>query len=168
MRRLILIAASAAIALGVVAQPVAARAPGATIVQTAIAVNQKTGEVSDLIAAVKRAGLADTLNGNRQFTVFAPTDAAFERLFATLGVSGVSDIPVDTLRAVLLYHVAPGQRFSSDVLDSSRIRTLSKGFLSPSVHGGSAWINDARIVTPDVDASNGVIHVIDCVLLPQG
>ena len=166
MRRLAFIAASAALILGFAAQPVAARAPGATIVETAIAVNHQTGEFDDLIAAVQRAGLVDTLNGNRQFTVFAPTDAAFERLFAALGVDGVSDIPVDTLRAVLLYHVAPGQRFSADVVASSRIRTVSKGFLTPSVHGGSAWINGARIVAADVDASNGVIHVIDRVLLP--
>lgn len=167
MRRLILIAAAAALALGLAAQPVAARARGATIVGTAIAVNQETGQFGDLIAAVQRAGLVDVLNGNRQFTVFAPTDAAFEQLFEALGVSGVEEIPVGTLRAVLLYHVAPGERFSDDVLASGRVRTISKGFLVPSVHDGSAWINDARIVAADVDASNGVIHVIDKVLLPS-
>ncbi len=166
MRRLVLVAASAAIALGLTAGPVAARPSGPTIVDAAISVNRRTGEFDDLIAAVVRAGLVDTLNGNRQLTVFAPTDAAFEELFATLGVSGVNDIPVGTLRAVLLYHVAPGERFSGDVVSSDRIRTLGKGFLSPSVHDGSAWINDARIVAADVDVSNGVIHVIDRVLLP--
>ena len=165
MRRLALLAAAAALVLGLGAQPVAAR-QGASIVETAIAVNARTGEFDQLIAAVVRAGLVDTLSGHRQLTVFAPTDAAFERLFATLGVSGVDQIPVDTLRAVLLYHVAPGNRDSTSVLDSSRIRTLSKGFLVPTVHDGSAWINDARIVLPDVRASNGVIHVIDSVLLP--
>ena len=165
MRRLALLAASAALVLGLGAQPVAAR-QGSTIVQTAIAVNAQTGEFDHLIGAVVRAGLVDTLNGSRQFTVFAPTDAAFERLFATLGVSGVDEIPVATLRAVLLYHVAPGARDSSAVLDSTRIRTISKGFLTPSVQGSTAWINGARIVMPDVRASNGVIHVIDAVLLP--
>jgi transforming growth factor-beta-induced protein len=164
-RRLALLTASAALVLGLGAQPVSA-ASGQTIVQTAIAVNQQTGEFSHLIAAVVRAGLVDTLNGHRQLTVFAPTDAAFDRLFAALGVSGVDDIPVDTLRAVLLYHVAPGVRDSTDVLASSRIRTLSKGFLIPSVHDGSAWINGARILATDIQASNGVIHVIDAVLLP--
>jgi transforming growth factor-beta-induced protein len=168
MRRLALLAASAALVLGLGAQPVAARATGPTIVETAIAVNARTGEFTDLLAAVPRAGLVGTLNGNRQFTVFAPTDAAFERLFAALGVDGVSEIPVDTLRAVLLYHVVPGQRFSATVVTSERLRTVGKGLLIPSVHGGAAWINDARIITPDVDASNGVIHVIDRVLLPQG
>ena len=165
MRRLALLAASAALVLGLGAQPVAAR-QGATIVQTAIAVNAQTGEFDQLIAAVVRAGLVDTLDGHRQLTVFAPTDAAFADLYTTLGVSSVNDIPVDTLRAVLLYHVVPGNRDSSEVLDSRRIRTLSKGFVTPSVHDGAAWINDARSVIPDVRASNGVIHVIDAVLLP--
>jgi uncharacterized surface protein with fasciclin (FAS1) repeats len=166
MRRLALVAASAALALGLTAAPVSARQPGPTIVEAAISVNASTGEFDNLIAAVVRAGLVDTLNGNRQLTVFAPTDAAFEQLFDTLGVSGVNDIPVDTLRAVLLYHVAPGERFSGDVLSSDRIRTLSKGFLRPSVQNGAAFVNDARIVAADVDVSNGVIHVIDKVLLP--
>ena len=166
MRRIALVAASAALLLGLSAAPVSARQAGPTIVQAAVSVNASTGEFDHLIAAVVRAGLVDTLNGNRQFTVFAPTDAAFERLFAALGVSGVDDIPVDALRAVLLYHVAPGERFSGDVVSSDRIRTVSKGFLHPSVHDGSAWINDARIVAADVDVSNGVIHVIDKVLLP--
>ena len=165
-RRLVLVAASAALALGLSAGPVSARQPGPTIVEAAVSVNAQSGEFSHLIEDVVRTGLVDTLNGNRQFTVFAPTDAAFEQLFATLGVSGVADIPVDTLRAVLLYHVAPGQRFSGDVVSSDRIRTMSKGFIHPSVHDGAAWVNDARIVAADVDVSNGVIHVIDKVLLP--
>jgi transforming growth factor-beta-induced protein len=166
MRRLAFLAAAGALVLGLGAQPVAARG-GSTIVETAVAVNAQTGEFDHLIAAVVRTNLVSTLDGHRQFTVFAPTDAAFERLFAALGVSSVDQIPVDTLRSVLLYHVAPGNRDSSAVLDSSRIRTLSKGFLTPSVHDGSAWINGARIVVPDVHASNGVIHVIDEVLLPS-
>ena len=80
--------------------------------------------------------------------------------------AGVGDIPVDTLRSVLLYHVAPGERFSASVLDSTRIRTLSKGFIHPSIRAGVAYVNDARIVAADIDVSNGVIHVIDAVLLP--
>jgi transforming growth factor-beta-induced protein len=166
MRRIALLTASAALMLGLAAQPVAARQSGSTIVGTAIAVNAANGEFDYLIQAVVRAGLVDTLNGNRQFTVFAPTDAAFEALFDALGVDGIADIPVDTLRAVLLYHVAPGERFSGDVVSSSRIRTVSKSFLFPSVHDGGAYVNDARIVAADVDASNGAIHVIDTVLLP--
>ena len=168
MRGLRLSAAVAAIALSlaVVASPVAARQSGATIVDTAIAVNAATGEFDELISAVVRAGLVDELDGHRQFTVFAPTDAAFQDLYAALGVGGVDDIPVATLRAVLLHHVAPGERFSGDVVTSTRIRTLNRDFLSPSVHGGSAFVDGARILVADVDASNGVIHVIDRVLVP--
>src|SRR5262245_41509051 len=97
LRRVVLAAASAALVVGLAASPVAARQPGPTIVGAAIAVNQQSGEFDHLIAAVVRAGLVDTLNGNRQFTVFAPTDAAFEDLFAALGVSGVDQIPVPLL-----------------------------------------------------------------------
>jgi transforming growth factor-beta-induced protein len=166
VQRLVRLTLVAGLLLAFGAAPVAARAPGASIVDTAIAVNAATGEFDHLIDAVVRADLAATLDGNRKFTVFAPTDAAFEELFNTLGVSGVADIPVATLRSVLLYHVAPGERFSDEVLSASRIRTVSKGFLRPSVENGVPFVNDARIVLPDVDASNGVIHVIDTVLLP--
>jgi len=166
MRHIAIASSSAALLLGLSAGPVAARQPGPTIVEAAVAVNAQSGEFDHLIAAVARVGLVGTLDGNRQLTVFAPTDAAFEELFAALDVSGVDQIPVGTLRAVLLNHVAPGERMSEDVLSSTRIRTIGKGFLRPSVHDGSAWIDGARIVTPDVDVSNGVIHVIDKVLLP--
>ena len=87
-------------------------------------------------------------------------------LYAALGVDGVDDIPVATLRAVLLHHVAPGERFSGDVVGSTRIRTLAGDFLFPSVQGGSAMSTVPGSSSPDVDASNGVIHVIDRVLLP--
>ena len=165
MRRIALLLAAAAVSLAVAA-PVAARQPGPTIVETAIAVNQATGEFDELIAAASRAGLVGTLNGNRQFTVFAPTDAAFAELYVALGVDGVDDIPLDTLRAVLLHHVAPGERFSDDVLDSTRIRTLNRDFVWPSVEGGAVFVDDAQVLVADVDASNGVIHVIDRVLVP--
>jgi len=158
--------AAAALTLVVAATPVAAREPGSTIVDRAIAVNAATGEFDELIKAVVRAGLVDELDGHRQFTVFAPTDAAFEDLYAALGVNGVDDIAVPTLRAVLLHHVAPGERFSGDVVTATRIRTLNRDFLSPSVQGGSAYVDGARIILADVDASNGVIHVIDKVLVP--
>ena len=164
MRRLVALGAAGLLVLAI-AGPASARNHSPSIVDTAIAVNQSTGEFDHLIEAVVRADLVATLDGNRQFTVFAPTDAAFEDLFDALGVSGVNDIPVGTLRAVLLYHVAPGERFAADVVSSARIRTLSKGFLWPSVNGG-VYINDAQVIAADIDVSNGVIHVIDRVLLP--
>ena len=166
MRRITTLIAGALIASALVAGPVAARQPGSTIVETAVAVNAASGEFDELIAAVSRAGFVGILNGNRQFTVFAPTDAAFEALYDALGVSGVDDIPVDTLRAVLLHHVAPGERFSGDVVGSTRVRTLNGDFIAPSVAGGNAYVDGAQILVADVDASNGVIHVIDKVLLP--
>ena len=166
MRRFTLILLSAGLLASLAAAPVAARESRSTIVDTAIAVNAATGEFDHLIAAVVRTGLVDTLDGRRQFTVFAPTDAAFETLFAALGITGVDQVPLDTLRAVLLYHVVPGERLSSDVLDSTRLRTLSKGFIYPTLQAGAPYVNDARIVAADVDVSNGVIHVIDAVLLP--
>ena len=90
------------------------------------------------------------------------------RCIRSSGSASVNDIPIATLRAVLLHHVAPGQRFSGDVLDASRIRTVNGDFLHPSLSGGVARIDGAAIVLADVDASNGVIHVIDRVLLPGG
>lgn len=164
MRRLLALGAAGLLVLAV-AGPASARTDGPSIVDTAIAVNQSTGEFDHLIAAVVRADLVATLDGNRQYTVFAPTDDAFQDLFDALGVSGVNDIPVGTLRAVLLYHVAPGERVAADVVSSTRIRTVSKGFLWPSVNGG-VYINDAQVIAADIDVSNGVIHVIDRVLLP--
>jgi uncharacterized surface protein with fasciclin (FAS1) repeats len=165
MRRITLLAVAATLAV-TVAAPVAARSSGPTIVEAAIAANQQSGEFDYLIEAVVTAGLAETLNGNRQFTVFAPTDQAFEDLFDALGVAGISEIDPATLRAVLLYHVAPGQRFSGSVLAASRIRTIGGGFITPSIQGGTAYVDDAAIVAADIDVANGVIHVIDSVLLP--
>jgi transforming growth factor-beta-induced protein len=165
MRRLAALGVATLLALALAA-PASARAHGPSIVDAAISVNASTGEFDHLIAAVVRADQVGTLDGNRQFTVFAPTDAAFEDLFDLLGVSGVDEIPVGTLRAVLLYHVAPGERFAADVVASSRIRTVSKGFLWPSVSGGNVYVNDARVIAADINVSNGVIHVIDRVLLP--
>jgi len=168
-RRIALSILTGVMAIGLVAAPAAAKS-GATIVDTAIAVNGQTGQFTYLIQAVVKAGLVETLDGKRQFTVFAPTDDAFEDLFDKLGVDGIDDISASTLKAVLLYHVAPGERFSGDVLDASRVRTMSKSFLFPSIKGGKPFLsgakNSAEIVLPDVNASNGVIHVIDAVLLP--
>ena len=149
-----------------VAAPAAARSSDPSIVDVAISVNAQSGEFDHLIAAVTAAGLAPALDRNRQLTVFAPTDAAFEELFATLGVSRVADIPTATLQQVLLHHVVPGRRLSGSVVAADRLRTLDRGFLMPSARGGSAYVDDAAIVAADVTAANGVIHVIDQVLLP--
>jgi uncharacterized surface protein with fasciclin (FAS1) repeats len=167
MRRIALAVTAAALAIGVVAAPAAARtAPPANIVDTALAVNAQTGEFSTLIAAVLAADPAvlNTLTKQRQLTVFAPTDAAFAKL--GLDASNVGSLPQGALTQILLYHVAPGSRDAADVVDSSRIRTLEGGFLKVSLSNGSAYVNDSKIIATDIPTTNGIIHVIDSVLLP--
>jgi uncharacterized surface protein with fasciclin (FAS1) repeats len=161
----------AVLAFGAFAAPSAYAAPkGPTIIDVAKAVNAETGEFSILIAAINAAdpAVAKTLSGNGQFTVFAPTDAAFLALLDELNLSAEDVLGNQALvTQVLLYHVARGNRDSADILSSSRIRTLERGFLSQS--GGvltDANGRTANIVLPDVKASNGVIHVIDRVVLP--
>jgi len=159
------------LAFGAFAAPSAYAAPkGPTIIDVAKAVNAETGEFSILIAAINAAdpAVARTLSGNGQFTVFAPTDAAFVSLLGELGLTAEEVLGNQALvTQVLLYHVAHGNRDSAAILSSSRIRTLEGGFLSQS--GGvltDANGRTANIILPDVQAGNGVIHVIDRVVLP--
>jgi uncharacterized surface protein with fasciclin (FAS1) repeats len=142
--------------------PVANQTP--TIVDVALAVNAETGEFSTLIAAVLAADLAGTLAANGQRTVFAPTDAAFAAL--GLDAGNIGTLPVATLRNILLYHVSPGRRAAAAVVSSTRLRMANGGFTTISLRDGGAFINDSRIVGTDVLAGNGIIHVIDAVLLP--
>jgi uncharacterized surface protein with fasciclin (FAS1) repeats len=149
------------------AVPALAAPPGPTIVDVALAINEADGEFATLIAAVRAADPAvfNTLSGNGQFTVFAPTDEAF----ADLGLypDTVGDLPQDVLTDVLLYHVARGRRDSGDVLGSDRIRMLKGGFLLQD--GGVLTDNlgrEANIILVDVPAANGIIHAIDAVVLP--
>jgi uncharacterized surface protein with fasciclin (FAS1) repeats len=164
MRRIIFGLLAGVLVLGVVAAPVAARRAGPTIVETAIAVNADNGEFSTLIAAVVAADLVDTLNGNRQFTVFAPTDAAFAKL--GLNAGNIGALPKGDLTNILLYHVTTGRKDSAAVVGSDSIKMLTKGTIAPSVTNGSAYVNDSKILAVDIKASNGIIHVIDTVLLP--
>ncbi len=148
----------------------AAGRKGNTIVDVALAANAQTGEFSILIAALQAAdpSVIQTLSGKRQYTVFAPTDAAFVSLLDELGLTAdelLSDKELVT--NVLLYHVAKGRRNSQIVLASERIRTLESGFLYQS--GGVLTDENGRtanIVAVDIKASNGIIHVIDRVVLP--
>jgi uncharacterized surface protein with fasciclin (FAS1) repeats len=139
-------------------------APSPTIVDVAISVNQETGEFSTLIAAVLYADVATELSARGQRTVFAPTDAAFAG--AGITADNVTTLDRNFVKGVLLYHIAPGNRDASSVVGSDRIRMANGKFTYITVKDGGAYINNAMIVATDVPASNGIIHVIDGVLLP--
>lgn len=161
------------IALVFVLAPVSeAKGPkGPNLVDVALEVNGPgspfEGQFDTLIAAVLAAdpAVVATLTGNGQHTVFAPTDDAFADL--NLNPDNVDDLPQDVLTQILLYHVANGRRGSDSVVSSSQIRTLQRGFLQ--VSGTTLTDNlgrDANIIVTDVPAANGLIHVIDAVVLP--
>jgi transforming growth factor-beta-induced protein len=161
----------AVFAFGAFAAPVALAAPkSGTIIDVALAANAANGEFSILIAALQAADPAviNTLSGKGQFTVFAPTDAAFIALLDELDITAPQLLSNQELvTEVLLYHVARGNRNSNAVLGSSRIRTLQREFLFQD--GGvltDANGRTANIIATDIKASNGVIHVIDRVVLP--
>jgi uncharacterized surface protein with fasciclin (FAS1) repeats len=145
--------------------PVQAKSSAPTIVGVALSVNATTGEFSTLIAALKAAGLVDALNGRGQYTVFAPTDAAFAKL--GLNASNIGSLPKGTLTNILLYHVAHGRRPSTDLLYASQIRMLNGQFASLKVMSSTLYVNSSAVISADVFASNGVIHVIDTVLMPR-
>jgi len=131
------------------------------IVDTAIA----AGSFETLVAAVSAAELAETLKGDGPFTVFAPSDEAFAKLPEGTVESLLED-PTGQLARILLYHVVPGKVMASDVSDGLIAETLRGAEVSFSVSDGKVMINDAEIVATDIETSNGVIHVIDSVILP--
>jgi transforming growth factor-beta-induced protein len=128
-------------------------------------VAQAAGSFGTLLTAVEAAGLAGTLATDGPFTVFAPTDAAFAALPAGALDALLGDI--ELLTRVLTYHVVAGDLNASAVLSRTELTTLNGGMLGVRTEGGSAYVNESRIVQTDVLASNGVIHVIDAVLLPE-
>ena len=131
------------------------------IVDTAVA----AGDFSTLVTAVKAAGLVETLKGEGPFTVFAPTDAAFAK------------VPTDTLNAlladkaalanVLTYHVVAGNVMAADVVKLTSAVTVQGQAVSIEVKDGKVYVDGAQVVATDIKASNGVIHVIDAVILPK-
>ena len=132
------------------------------IVELAIA----TPELSTLVAAIQAAGLVETLSGDGPFTVFAPTNDAFAALpDGTLDTLLLAENVAD-LTSVLTYHVVSGEVFSRDLGDGQVVETLNGGSLRVSINDDGVFINGAQVVTADVDASNGVVHVIDSVLIP--
>ena len=132
------------------------------IVDTAVA----AGSFTTLAAALNAAGLIDALKGDGPFTVFAPTDDAFAKLPAGTVENLLKPENKDQLTAILTYHVVSGSLPASSVVSSAGADTLQGGALSFSTSGDTVRINDANVVSADIGASNGVIHVIDTVLLP--
>jgi uncharacterized surface protein with fasciclin (FAS1) repeats len=130
------------------------------IVDTAI----KAGSFTTLVAAVKAAGLVETLKGTGPFTVFAPNDEAFAKLPAGTVDDLLKDIP--KLKKILTYHVVPGMVMADDVVKLKSAKTVEGSELKIDASNG-VKINKSTVITPDLPASNGVIHVIDTVLIPE-
>lgn len=143
--------------------PAAPAAAGATkdLVDTAMA----AGNFKTLVAAVQAAGLVDTLKGTGPFTVFAPTDAAFQALPAGTVETLLKD-PKGALTQILLYHVVPGKVMAADVKDGLALKTAAGITVTFKLDGQNVMINEAKLITTDIVAANGVIHVIDAVLMP--
>jgi uncharacterized surface protein with fasciclin (FAS1) repeats len=138
-----------------------------TIVDIAVSVNQQSGEFSTLIAALQYTKLDRVLDGRGRFTVFAPTDAAFAKL--GLNAGNITTLSRRDVTNILLYHITLGRRFSNSVLNAKRILMLNGQFIRPSVTAEGAFVNQSKLLAPDlidIRASNGVVHVIDAVLIP--
>lgn len=146
--------------LALTAAPALAHNHGQTIVDIAV----ENGNFTTLVAAVEAAGLADTLSGDGPFTVFAPTDDAFAALPEGTVEALLDDI--ETLTGILTYHVVPGAVMSGDLSDGMMAETVNGQSVTFTVRE-TVLVDGATVVMPDIEASNGVIHVIDAVILPQ-
>lgn len=147
--------------VGLSASAAEARA-GQSIVEIAVG----NPNFTTLVAAVQAAGLVETLNGDRQLTVFAPTDAAFAALGLNAGNIGTA-LTAEELTGILLYHVTPGRRVSPSVVNAPRIRMLNGQDAAIARTSEGVTIDGARISAVDISARNGIIHVVDAVLLPD-
>ncbi|MCC7257849.1 MAG: fasciclin domain-containing protein [Gammaproteobacteria bacterium] len=158
------------LALGVaglsVPQPIQANSNGMSknVVDTAVA----AGSFKTLATALQAAGLIDALKGTGPFTVFAPTDAAFAKLPAGTLDDLLKPQNKEKLKGILLYHVVSGKIMAGDIKAAASPATLQGGTLNVQKSGGGVTVNGAKVTGADVSASNGVIHVIDTVLLPPG
>lgn len=152
-----------AAACGATAVAVAYSEPTLNIVETAAS----AGSFETLLAAAKAAGLADALSGTGPLTVFAPTDEAFAALPAGTVESLLKPENIDTLRAILLYHVVEGDVRAAQVVELDAAGTLNGQRVDIAVNDGTVTVDNARVVSADVLATNGTIHVIDRVLMPS-
>jgi len=148
-------------AIAVLAVPTAASAaPSKNIVETAAGAPQ----FSTLVSLVERAGLVNALSGKRQLTVFAPTNAAFDKVPKKTLNTLLEDRRL--LRRVLLYHVVAGKVAAKQVVRRKGAKTLTGARVHFRVKGMRVYVNDARVITPDIRASNGIVHAINRVLIP--
>ena len=154
---------AAAAALAVSSFALSAQAYAADIVDTAVA----AGNFKTLVAAVQAAGLVDTLKGPGPFTVFAPTDEAFAKLPAGTVDDLLKPENKDKLVAILTYHVVPGKVMAADVTGKeTKAKTVQGGEVTVNGTNG-VTVDGAKVVTADIAADNGVIHVIDAVIMPK-
>ena len=137
--------------------------PSQNIVENASASTDHT----TLVAAVKAAGLAETLSGAGPFTVFAPTNAAFEKLPAGTVDNLLKPENKQQLTNVLTYHVVPGTYRAADLKDGQKLKTVQGNELTVMMKDGKVMIDGATVTAPDVQSSNGVIHVIDAVVMAK-
>ena len=132
------------------------------IVETAVA----NGSFNTLVAAVKAAGLVETLSGTGPFTVFAPVDAAFDALPAGTVDTLVKPENKAQLTGILTYHVVAGKVMSSDLTDGMTATTVNGQTVTFKLTGGKVMVNDAEVIIADVETDNGVVHAINAVLMP--
>ena len=132
-----------------------------SIVETAVS----AGTFNTLVTAVKAADLVEVLSGPGPFTVFAPTDDAFDKL--PEGTIAKLLENKDKLKAILTYHVVPGKVMASDVVNLKSAKTVNGQNITIKVKGGTVMVDNAKVVKTDIDCTNGVIHVIDTVILPK-
>jgi len=132
-----------------------------SIVETAVS----AGTFNTLVTAVKAADLVEVLSGPGPFTVFAPTDDAFDKL--PEGTIAKLLENKDKLKAILTYHVVPGKVMASDVVNLKSAKTVNGQQITIKVKGGTVMVDNAKVVKTDIDCTNGVIHVIDTVILPK-
>jgi len=152
-----------------VTEPTDASTEETTAEADIVATAQAAGDFTTLAAALEAAGLVETLQGEGPYTVFAPTDAAFEAALTDLGLTADELLAdTETLSSILLYHVVEGEVPAEDVvgLDGQSVPTVNGAEVEITVDGETVMVNDATVTQADVFASNGVIHVIDTVLVP--
>jgi uncharacterized surface protein with fasciclin (FAS1) repeats len=162
VKRIICLAAGIIMGMCMLNAPAVAGQHQKDIVDTAVA----AGSFKTLVAAIQAAGLVDTLKGPGPFTVFAPTDEAFGKLPKGTLDDLLKPENKGKLAAILTYHVIPAKKMAADVVKMKKAKTVQGSWIKIKAKSGKVMIDKATVVQTDIKASNGVIHVIDTVLLP--